>query len=61
MLAAARRPPGLNLSRLKVSGQLLEVTAEHLRFRTWEVERLFRDFYQRRHCPRGPGRPNPAD
>jgi len=46
MLAAPRRPPGLNLSRLKVSGQLLEVTAKHLRFRTWEVERLFRDFYQ---------------
>jgi DNA-binding SARP family transcriptional activator len=46
VLAAARRLPGLNLSRLRVSGQLLEITAEHLRFRTWEVERLFRDFYQ---------------
>jgi DNA-binding SARP family transcriptional activator len=46
VLAAARRPPGLNLSRLRVSGQLLEISAEHLRFRTWEVERLFRDFYQ---------------
>jgi DNA-binding SARP family transcriptional activator len=46
VLAAARRPPGLNLSRLSVSGQLLEITADQLRFRTWEVERLFRDFYQ---------------
>jgi DNA-binding SARP family transcriptional activator len=46
VLAATRRAPGLNLSRLRVSGQLLEVSAEHLRFRTWEVERLFRDFYQ---------------
>jgi DNA-binding SARP family transcriptional activator len=46
VLAAGRRSPRLNLSRLRVSGQLLELTAEHLRFRTWEVERLFRDFYQ---------------
>jgi DNA-binding SARP family transcriptional activator len=46
MLAAARRPPSLNLSRLRVSGRLLEITADHLRFRTWEVERLFKDFYQ---------------
>jgi hypothetical protein len=46
VLAATRRAPSLNLSRLRVSGQLLEVSAEHLRFRTWEVERLFRDFYQ---------------
>jgi len=61
MLAAPRRPPGLNLSRLKVSGQLLEVTAKHLRFRTWEVERLFRDFYQEplppRPWPTSPGGP----
>ena len=47
MLAAARRPPQLNISRLRVSGELLEITADHLRFRTWEVEHLFRDFYQK--------------
>src|SRR4029453_4127529 len=43
----APRPPQLNISRLRVSGELLEITADHLRFRTWEVERLFRDFYRK--------------
>jgi DNA-binding SARP family transcriptional activator len=47
VLAAARRSPQLNISRLRVSGELLEITADHLRFRTWEVERLFRDFYRK--------------
>ncbi|MGI8794543.1 MAG: AAA family ATPase, partial [Acidimicrobiales bacterium] len=45
ILASARRPPGINLSRLRVAGHLLEVGPEDLRFRFWEVERLFRDFY----------------
>ena len=45
VLAASRVPPGFNLSRLRVSGQLIELTGEDLRFRSWEVERLFRDFY----------------
>jgi DNA-binding SARP family transcriptional activator len=47
VLAATRRPLRLNLSRLRVSNELLEITADHLRFRTWEVERLFRDFHQK--------------
>ena len=38
-------PPRFNLSRLRVSGDLLEIGPEHLRFRSWEVERLFRDFH----------------
>ena len=47
VLAASRRTPGFsNLSRLRVSGDLLEVTADDLRFRSWEVERLFRDVYE---------------
>lgn len=45
MVAATRRAPGFNLSRLRVSGDLLEVGPEDLRFRSWEVERLFLDFY----------------
>lgn len=45
ILASARRRPGLNLSRLRVTGGLLEFGPEDLRFRFWEVERLFRDFY----------------
>jgi DNA-binding SARP family transcriptional activator len=45
MVAATRRAPGFNLSRLRVSGELLELGPEELRFRSWEVERLFLDFY----------------
>jgi DNA-binding SARP family transcriptional activator len=46
ILAATRRPPHFNLSRLRVSGQLVELSGDDLRFRSWEVERLFRDFYE---------------
>jgi ATP/maltotriose-dependent transcriptional regulator MalT len=45
VLAATRRLPGFDLSRLRVAGTLLEITADDLRFRSWEVERLFRDVY----------------
>jgi DNA-binding SARP family transcriptional activator len=46
VLVASRVPPRFNLSRLRVSGQLMELSGEDLRFRSWEVERLFRDFYE---------------
>ena len=46
MLIASRCPPNFNLSRLRVSGALFELGADDLRFRAWEVERLFRDFYR---------------
>lgn len=46
VVVASRVPPRFNLSRLRVSGQLIELTGEDLRFRSWEVERLFRDFYE---------------
>ena len=42
---ASRDTPGFNLSRLRVSGELLELSGDDLRFRSWEVERLFREFY----------------
>ncbi|HEX9969612.1 MAG TPA: hypothetical protein VGB03_05695, partial [Acidimicrobiales bacterium] len=45
VLAASRRPPRFNLSRLRVSGSLLELGPDDLRFRSWEVEHLFRRFY----------------
>ncbi|MDQ6709640.1 MAG: AAA family ATPase [Candidatus Dormibacteraeota bacterium] len=45
-LIGSRALPGFNLSRLRVSGALLEIGTEDLRFRSWEVERLFRDFYR---------------
>ncbi len=46
-----RRPLSLNTSRLLVSGDLAELDAEDLRFRTWEVEELFRSIY---HEPLSP-------
>lgn len=46
MMAASRQAPSFNLSRLRVSGTLLEVGPADLRFRSWEVERLFHDFYR---------------
>jgi DNA-binding SARP family transcriptional activator len=42
----SRVTPGFNLTRLRVSGDLLEIGPDELRFRAWEVERLFRDFYR---------------
>ena len=46
MLIGSRSEPAFNLSRRRVSGGLLEIGPDDLRFRSWEVERLFRDFYE---------------
>lgn len=45
LVVASRVAPGLKLSRLRLSGDLLEVVTDDLRFRAWEVEQLFRDVY----------------
>ncbi|HVQ94214.1 MAG TPA: BTAD domain-containing putative transcriptional regulator [Mycobacteriales bacterium] len=46
VLAASRTPPPLDLSRLRLADDLCEITADDLRFRSWEVERLFREVYE---------------
>jgi DNA-binding SARP family transcriptional activator len=46
VLIAGRTRPNLNLSQLRASGALVEVGADDLRFRSWEVERLFHDVYR---------------
>jgi DNA-binding SARP family transcriptional activator len=46
MVVASRYPPGFNLTRLRLSGEVLELGPDDLRFRTWEVERLFREHYR---------------
>jgi DNA-binding SARP family transcriptional activator len=51
LLVASRTQPAFNLSRLRLEGALLEVDADDLRLRAWEVERLFRDHY---HEPMAP-------
>jgi DNA-binding SARP family transcriptional activator len=45
VLVASRVQPAFNLSRWRVSGGLVEIGAEDLRFRPWEVEQLFREHY----------------
>lgn len=52
VLAAARRSPtGLSLSRLRVTGEVLLLGRDDLRFRAWEVEELFRDVYREPMAP----------
>lgn len=46
ILLATRVAPNLNLSRLRVAGDLLEIGPDELRFRSWEVEQLYRDVYR---------------
>ena len=48
-----RRPLGFNTPRLMVSGELVELDSEALRFRSWEVEELFRLVYQEPLSPEG--------
>jgi DNA-binding SARP family transcriptional activator len=45
IVIGSRLAPSINLSRLRVGGDLLEIGPDDLRFRAWEVERLFRDHY----------------
>ncbi len=43
--AGTRSHPEFDISRLLLDDELLEITADDLRFRTWEADRLFRDHY----------------
>jgi DNA-binding SARP family transcriptional activator len=45
LLLASRAVPDVNVSRLSAGGELLEVTPDDLRVRSWEVEQLFREVY----------------
>ena len=45
IMLGSRRPPQINTSRLLVSGELTQLDGEDLRFRSWEVEELFRAVY----------------
>lgn len=45
IVAGTRSYPEFDVSRLLLDDELLEITADDLRFRTWEADRLFRDHY----------------
>ena len=51
MIWASRRPPSINTTRLMLDGELEQLDGEDLRFRSWEVEELFRTVYQRALSP----------
>jgi DNA-binding SARP family transcriptional activator len=51
VLLASRTAPRADLNKLRLAGQLVEVDADMLRFRTWEVEDLFEDCYGTRLTP----------
>lgn len=46
IVAATRRTPDCNLPELLVSEVVVELADDVLRWRPWEVERLFRDFHR---------------
>ena len=45
VLLGARRSPSFNTTRMLASGDLVELSGDDLRFRSWEVEDLFRSVY----------------
>jgi DNA-binding SARP family transcriptional activator len=51
IVLGSRRPPRINTSRLLVSGELRQLDGEDLRFRSWEVEELFRTVYDQPLSP----------
>lgn len=51
VLAATRHRPGFNHPALQLTEDLTEITGDVLRWRPWEVERLFRDYYRMRLRP----------
>lgn len=46
VLLGSRRPPKFNAPRMMASGTLIQFDGDDLRFRSWEVEELFRDLYR---------------
>ncbi|HMC39729.1 MAG TPA: hypothetical protein VKI19_08715, partial [Acidimicrobiales bacterium] len=46
LVMASRMNLAVDLSRPRVSGEVVDIGPDELRFRTWEVEELFRDVYR---------------
>ena len=53
VIVGSRRALQVNTTRLVVSGDLIELDGDDLRFRSWEVEDLFRTFYEAPLSPEG--------
>jgi len=46
IVLGSRRAPDLDIARRRLTGSMVEVDADALRFRTWEVDELFRQHHQ---------------
>jgi DNA-binding SARP family transcriptional activator len=46
-VTVSRHRPSLNLTRLRLGPGVGEIGPDDLRFRSWEIDRLFRELYQR--------------
>jgi DNA-binding SARP family transcriptional activator len=53
VILGSRCPPSINTSRLLANGELTQLDGEDLRFRSWEVEELFRLLYDQPLSPEG--------
>lgn len=51
VLLGARRQPTFNTPRMLASGEMVLLSGDDLRFRSWEVEDLFRDIYREPLAP----------
>jgi len=47
VICSSRRPPDINVPRIRVSESLREIGSDDLRFRSWEVEELFASVYHK--------------
>jgi DNA-binding SARP family transcriptional activator len=47
LITLSRQRPSLNLTRLRLGAGVVEIGPDELRFRSWEIDRLFRELYQR--------------
>jgi DNA-binding SARP family transcriptional activator len=47
LVTLSRHRPSFNLTRLRLADALCEIGPDDLRFRSWEVDRLFRELYER--------------
>lgn len=53
LILGSRRPPRLNMPRMLLSHEITTLDGDSLRFRSWEVEELFRSVYGEPLSPEG--------
>ncbi len=51
LVTLSRQRPGFNVSRLRLGSAVCEIGPDDLRFRSWEIDQLFRELYRRPLLP----------